>query len=156
MTFISISWAGEAEGLFPELLLRNPCVGCRLLFPDTKITFPKGVNLDVTSSQHHWSWKEHQEVSWPTSCSKMGGVRWDQSAQSFIWDLEDLQKSSLFHCCLPAKPFPYTHISTCHALIHAHGFSSSTEEPGAWLHLPTVPKCSVLKLSKEENAAILT
>lgn len=158
MTFISISALGRLRGFFQSCSLEAPVwvAGCCSLTPE--LPFPK---VGILMWPVHSTTDIGRDLRWclvQAPAPRWVAVRWDQGAQGFIWDLEDLQKSSLFHCftAKPAKPFPYTQISTSHALIHAHGFSSPTGEPGAWLHLARVPKWFVLKLSKDENAAVLT
>lgn len=165
MTFISISGLGRLRGFFQSCSLETPvwatetpvwAAGCCSLTPE--LPFPKVWTLMWPV---HSASEVRRVLRWSLSqppAPRGAAVRWDQAARSFIWDLGNLQEEqpvSLLHCSLAEKPFPYTQISASHALIHTHGFSSSTEKPGAWLHLPSVPKWSVLKLSKDENAAIL-
>lgn len=110
MTFVSISRLGRLRGFFQSCSLETPVWAAGSCSLTPKLPFPKVWILmwpvhSTTEAGRNLRWSLGQPPA-----PRWVAVRWDQGAQGFIWDLEDLQKSSLLHCCLPAKPFPCTQI----------------------------------------------
>lgn len=98
MTFISISGLGRLRGFFQSCSLEIPvwAAGCCSLTP--KLPFPK---VWLLMWPVHSTTEVGRELRWflgQPPAPRWVAVRWDQGAQGSVWDLEGLQKSSLFHC----------------------------------------------------------
>lgn len=158
MTFISISALRRLRGFFQSCSFRNLvwAAGCCSLTP--KLPFPK---VWILILPVHSTTEAGRNLRWslgPPPAPRWVAVRWDQSAQGFIWDLEDLQKSSLFHCftvLFLQNLFPVSKS----VLIMLWFMPMAFHLPLKSWSLAPPSQCSkmvCLKLSKDENAAILT
>lgn len=100
--------------------------------------------------------KGPQVVSWPTSCSKKGSCEMRPGCSGLYLGPRKPPRraacftASLFSCRKTFSLYPNQYFSCfdLHPWLLIFHWR-------AWLHLPSVPKWSVLKLSKDKNAAAL-